>query len=265
MSAPYGEKWVSDCGTVTLYCGDCLEVLPTLEAGSVDITVSSPPYNMIPTTKPSGIYAEHNHKLNAGYDTHGDNMPQDEYEQWVRSVFQRCIDVSCGLVWINHKVKYQDKQGRHPVRFFPWPIHGEIIWDRGGSLTLNANRFAPSHESIYAFGEPHYWNRVHDTQMTVWRIQPERRTDHPCPFPIEIPSRCIEASCPVGGVVLDPFSGSGTTAAAAIRSGRRFIGCELSVNYFDASKRRIIDELNRVKFLEPPKREVQRTLLEADA
>ena len=46
MTTPYREKWVSDCGTVTLYCGDCLEVLPTLEAGSVDAVVTDPPWNM---------------------------------------------------------------------------------------------------------------------------------------------------------------------------------------------------------------------------
>ncbi len=258
------DKWTSECGTVTLYCGDCLDILPTLAPGSVDVCVSSPPYNMIPKTTPSGIYAEHSHKLNSGYDSHADDMPQDEYEEWIRQVFGECVRVCRGIVWINHKVKFVDKEARHPIRYLPWKIHSEIIWDRGVSLTLNANRYAPSHEIILGFGVPHYWDRKNDTKMTVWRINPERRQDHPCPFPIQIPVRCIESSCPLQGVVIDPFSGSGTTACAAIRSGRRFVGCELSRSYFEKSIDRIQDELKKVAFLEPKKpRESQRTLLDA--
>ncbi len=257
--------WTSDCGTVQLYLGDCLEILPTLAPGSVDVCVSSPPYNMIPKTKPSGIYAEHNHKLNSGYSSHGDNMPQDDYEAWIRDVFSECIRLCRGLVWVNHKCKFVDGKARHPARFLPWEIHGEIIWDRGGSLTLNAKRYAPSHEVILAFGTPHYWSRENDMAMTVWRIAPETGIDgHPCPFPIEIPMRCASSSCPVGGKAIDPFMGSGTTGVACVRLGRKFIGIEIDPGYFETAKKRIKDELRRVAFLEPKKsREVQRMLLEA--
>jgi hypothetical protein len=195
---------------------------------------------MIPKTNPSGIYAEHNHKLNAGYESHEDDMSQSDYEQWMRDIFGSCLTISRGLVWVNHKCKFENKEARHPVRFLPFPIHGEIIWDRGGSLTLNANRYAPSHEMIIAFGKPHYWNRCNDMCLTVWRIAPETGVkDHPCPFPVEIPLRCIESSCPVDGDVLDPFMGSGTTGVACIRKDRRFIGIEKEPKYFDIAVKRI--------------------------
>jgi hypothetical protein len=83
-------------------------------------------------------------------------MPQEDYEQWLRQVIGECKRACRGLVWVNHKCKFQNKMARHPVRFLPWEIHGEIIWDRGGSLTLNANRYAPCHEVILAFGIPHH-------------------------------------------------------------------------------------------------------------
>ncbi len=155
----------------------------------------------------------------------------------------------------------------HPARYLPWPIHSEIIWDRGGSLTLNANRYAPSHEGIYAFGLPHYWDRCNDMEMSVWRIPPETKVDgHPCPFPVVIPLRCIESSCPLGGTVLDPFAGSGTTGVACIKSERQFIGIEKDPAYFDVMRNRIgqawVAKRSEIKFEEPP-RMTQRELIEA--
>ena len=243
-------------GPCRLIQGDCLEVLPLLGTDSADIAVSSPPYNMIPKTNPSGIYAEHSRKLNKGYASHSDDMPQDAYEEWLRNVFGECLRVCRGLVWINHKAKYENKAARHPVRYLPWDIHGEIIWDRGGSLTLNANRYAPSHEHVIAFGVPHYWNRCNDTLLSVWRISPETSvTGHPCPYPVEIPRRCIESSCPPDGIAVDPFMGSGTTGIAAIKSGCGFVGIEKDATYFDLACNRIRrawqDKCSEIKWAEP--------------
>jgi DNA modification methylase len=75
--------------------------------------------------------------------------------------------------------------------------------------------------------------------MSVWKISPQRSKTHPCPFPLEIARRPIISSCPVGGVVLDPFCGSGSTGVAAIESGRRFIGIEREAEYVEIAKARI--------------------------
>lgn len=253
--------WATEDGRVTLINADCLDVLPLIEAGSVDAVVTSPPYNMIPKTAPSGIYAEHSHKLNDGYVSHADDMPQNEYEDWVRSVVGECVRCTSGVVWVNHKCKFLDRMARHPARIFPWPIFCEVVWDRGGSLTLNANRFAPSHEVILGFGRPGYWDRSTDTQMTVWRINPEKTVDgHPCPFPCEIPTRLIRASCKRDGVTLDPYAGSGTTGVAAVRLGRRFIGIEIEPKYFAIAAGRIKAELTRAPLFEERPKIVQGSL-----
>lgn len=223
---------------ITIYCGDCLEILPFIE--SVDVTFSSPPYNQIPKTAASGLMAESKRKLNDGYETHTDDMPEPEYRTWMRDVFGLCRAVSKGLVWINHKTRFRDRSGIHPMQIFDWPFYSEIVWDRGGSLTLNARKFAPSHEFIYGFGVPHYWDNACNTLMSVWRITPERDVKgHPCPFPVSIASRCITASCPEGGVVLDPFMGSGTTLLAARQEGRRGIGIEINPKYCDVAIERL--------------------------
>lgn len=75
---------------------------------------------------------------------------------------------------------------------------------------------------------------------TVWEVatQPYKEA-HFATFPPEIPKRCILAGCPVGGVVLDPFLGSGTTAAVAIELGRKWLGIELNPQYAELARKRI--------------------------
>jgi modification methylase len=226
---------------MVIYHGDCLDVMDAWpECFRVDITVSSPPYNTISAVAASGMMRESSHKQLAGYLSHADDMPEESYAAWMRDVFSRCRHVSMGLVWINHKTRYRDRSGIHPLAIFPWPFYSEVVWDRGCSVTLNARKFAPSHEYLYAFGVPHFWDNSLNTNMTVWRINPERGIpDHPCPFPAELASRCIAASCPPSGTVLDPFMGSGTTLVAAKRLGRKAIGIEREEKYCEIAARRL--------------------------
>lgn len=77
----------------------------------------------------------------------------------------------------------------------------------------------------------------------VWRIGHggDRGLNHPCPFPIELASECIRRTCPPNGVVLDTFMGSGSTAVAAQRLGRRVIGIEIMRQRFETAKRRVLE------------------------
>ncbi len=75
----------------------------------------------------------------------------------------------------------------------------------------------------------------------LWEIAPEsaRRVGHPAPFPVELPTRLIELFTYADDVVLDPFMGSGTTAVAAIRTGRRFVGYETDASYVAQARERV--------------------------
>jgi DNA modification methylase len=83
-----------------------------------------------------------------------------------------------------------------------------------------------------------------EATLDVWRIRPERakKVGHPAPFPVELPERCIRLFTYKGDVVLDPFMGSGTTAVAAIRTGRHFVGYELDPEYVALSEARVAGE-----------------------
>ena len=247
-------------GDARLILGDCREILPTL--GKVDAVVTSPPYNTLPpSSKASGLHAERKSGRNLWMEKaangYADQRPESDYQEWLNSILGQCADLSLGLVWVNHKVRYRDGEAIHPVRMIPLPIYAEVIWNRGGSMALNCKRFAPSHEGIWGFGTPHYWNDKNNTMMSVWGIPQAQREDgnnHPCPYPESIIRPLIESSCPSDGSVLDPFMGSGTTGAACAKLGRKFIGIEIEPKYFDIACKRIEEAYKQPDFfIEKPK------------
>jgi DNA modification methylase len=86
-----------------------------------------------------------------------------------------------------------------------------------------------------------------DATLDVWELAPESatRVGHPAPFPVELPQRLIELYTYRDDVVLDPFMGSGTTAVAAVRTGRRYLGYDTDDGYARAARERIATEVAR--------------------
>jgi site-specific DNA-methyltransferase (adenine-specific) len=267
MSPAVPPTWQTKDGSVQLYLGDCLDVLPGLEAGSVDAVVTSPPYNTLPKShKPSGLHGQRKTGVNQwiakAVDSYADAMPEDEYQKWLCDVLDECRRSCRGLVWVNHKIRYRDGEAIHPARMFPWPIYSEVIWDRGGSMALNCKRYAPSTEHLLGFGRPVVWNDNLNTLLSVWRIGFDRDdNDHPCAYPVPLAERPIISSTAVGMWVLDPFTGSGTTGVACVRTGRKFIGIEKEEKYFDIAVKRIESELTRTPLFDEAPAIVQRELI----
>ena len=91
------------------------------------------------------------------------------------------------------------------------------------------------------------WLEVGYNPKDVWSISRlhaihSEREDHPTQKPLEVIERMIKASCPVNGIVLDPFMGSGTTAVAAHRLKRKFVGFEINADYCEVIRQRLLDE-----------------------
>jgi site-specific DNA-methyltransferase (adenine-specific) len=83
-----------------------------------------------------------------------------------------------------------------------------------------------------------------EATVDVWEIPPERasRVGHPAPFPVALPERLIHLNTYVGDLVLDPFVGSGSTAVAAVRTGRSYIGYDTEPEYVEVARRRVAAE-----------------------
>ena len=268
---PIRDEWTTEDGSIRLLLGDCLEILPGLDRGSVSATMTSPPYNTLPQkNKPSGLHAQRksgvNQWISKAVDSYADAMPEHEYQEWLISILEECRRATSGLLWVNHKIRYREGIAIHPARMFPWPIYSEVIWDRQVSMALNCKRYAPSTEHLLGFGLPDVWNDENNGLMSVWRIGFDRDdNEHPCAYPVELASRPIESSTNPASTILDPFMGSGTTGVACIRLGRRFIGIEKEPRYFEIAKRRIRNELDKTRLIEPPKRLIQTSFAEATA
>jgi site-specific DNA-methyltransferase (adenine-specific) len=106
-----------------------------------------------------------------------------------------------------------------------------------------------------------------DATLDVWELAPESatRVGHPAPFPVELPHRLIDLYTYEGDVVLDPFMGSGTTAVAAVRTGRRYLGYDTDEAYVKAARERAAAEVARVQANPGPPRPDKAMAAAADA
>jgi modification methylase len=233
--------------TGKVHCMDAVKLMKKLPADSIGVVVTSPPYNLKNSTGNGmkdgrgGKWA--NAALINGYEDHGDNMPHDEYATWQRECLTEMMRVlrPDGAIFYNHKWRVQDGllQDRHDI-VAGFPVRQIIIWKRKGGINFNAGYFLPTYEVIYLIAKPDFrLTAKANAQGDVWDIPQVRDNEHPAPFPVELVQRCIAAT--QGGVVLDPFMGSGSTALAAEILGREWIGAEISQKYCDMTRKRLAD------------------------
>jgi len=107
-----------------------------------------------------------------------------------------------------------------------------------------------------------------EATLDLWDIPAESatRVGHPAPFPVELPERLIELYTYKGDVVLDPFMGSGTTAIAALRTGRHYLGYEMDKQYHEDAEQRVEEERHRLKVRTPiPRPSLPAVRVEVDA
>ena len=228
------------------------EKMDALPDCSVHLMVTSPPYN-----------------VGKEYD---EDLTLAQYREFLRTVMGEVhrVLVPGGRVCFNIA-----NLGRRPYL----PLHryiiedllslgflmrGEIIWDKAASsasstawgswMSASNPTLRDVHEYILVLCKD-TWQRARlpgrqstisrddflECTRSIWQFPAAsaRRIGHPAPFPEELPRRCIELYTYSDEVVLDPFMGSGTTALAALNTGRRFVGYEVSAEYQDLAYRRL--------------------------
>lgn len=229
---------------------DCLEILRKFPDESIDLVVTSPPYNLKNSTGNGmkdgrgGKWA--NAALIDGYENYDDCMPNDEYAKWQHEVLMECLRIikDDGAIFYNHKWRVQAGliQDRRDI-VYDVPLRQIIIWQRKGGINFNPGYFLPTYEVIYLIAKKNFKLAPHSNRYgDVWDITQEQRNDHPAPFPVELIDRIISST--TARVILDPFMGSGTTAVVAAGLGRDFIGIEKSAKYCESAMERL--EKNKI-------------------
>ena len=238
-----------------IICGDCLEVMKEMPNESVDLIVTSPPYNLKNSTGNGmkdgrgGKWA--NAKLVEGYSTYDDCMPHNDYAQWQRSCLTEMMRVlkNDGAIFYNHKWRVQGGllQDRHDI-VEGFPIRQIIIWQRKGGINFNSGYFLPTYEVIYLIAKPDFkLVPKANAHGDIWQFTQEMNNPHPAPFPVHLIERIVSST--EAEIILDPFMGSGTTAIAAIRHNRKYIGIDVAPEYCKMAEKRIKDEKKQLRIV----------------
>lgn len=255
---------------ITLYCAGNEVVFPVLADESVDLVVTSPPYNMglSPGGNGRGMYtpgtAAKGVRFREGYEeSHDDAMPQDEYDDWQRAVLAECWRIARLGVFYNHRPRVEHGALRTPLSGDYGPdvvLRQIIVWDRLTGIDVNLRNYVTRQEWVMLFAKPEFAVVSHAASGVgdIWRLGMETGVKwHPAPFPVSLPARCIETTGATS--VLDPFAGSGSTLVAAKQAGIRAIGIEKSESYCEQIAKRL--DTTTVSLFAAPAETEQTTLL----
>ena len=251
-----------------IHNGECETLIPTLDDESVDLLITSPPYNV--------DLGDNKYNKN-GYDLYNDNKEHHEFIAWLKAIFDMvkpklvtggriCINIGDGK---NGSVPTHSDIIQFMTKELGYIVKSTIIWNKNqhsnrtswGSWKSPSNPSFPTpfeFISIFCKDSQRKVGSKKDITVTrdefiqnscgIWTIKPETKSKslgHPAPFPLELPYRLIQQLSYKNDVVLDVFAGSGTTCLAAEMLGRKWIGFELSEEYAELANRRLQNFINQ--------------------
>jgi len=238
-----------------IYNMDCLEGLKQLDDNSIDLIITSPPYN-------KGFWSS-NRNINNGFNTKSrhidygcfnDNLKPEIYEKQQKEIISECLRVlkSTGSLFYNHIDILKEHQTIHPKYVYDFPVKQIIIWNRKNTPKLDKSYFFPVTEYIFWIQKTINSRVKFNKQLSIfnkniWSLSPDVKNKHPAPFPEQLSDNCVLTCTDENDIVLDIYSGSGTTLISAKKYNRKYIGFELNKDYCDISEKRIIRELNQNK------------------
>ncbi len=219
---------MSEC---RLILGDCLDVLRTMEPGSVDAVVTDPPYGAkthagARTTRP-GV------RLTTAKLVHVDSLSDDAF----LAMAEECVRVA--RRWVVMTVDWRHAAAAERSRL---PVIRTGVWVKPNAAPqFSGDRPGTGWEAVLILHRPgrKRWNG--GGHHAVWTHKIERGTGHPTQKPLGLVKEWLRLFTDDGETVLDPYMGSGTTGVACAQTGRRFVGVEIDPIYFAIAERRIAE------------------------
>jgi DNA modification methylase len=225
----------------SLQLGDARTLLSEIDDRSVDLLLTDPPYNL-------GRYSRGNMSFSWRKEINNDvaSWDTDQFDpaSWLAE-FQRVLKPDGNIfAFTSYNLLGRWHDAYDPV----FDTFQFMVWHKLNPVPkIRRAGFLNSCELIVCmWNRGHFWNFGKQSEMHNFIESPicmgnERVRDphHPTQKPVKILERIIDLASPVGGLVLDPFMGVGSTGVAALNLGRRFIGMEIEEPYFDAAGRRL--------------------------
>ena len=260
-------------GPVTLVLADALEWLPTLEAGSVDMIWTDPPFghgnqdgDLQASRVRDGVKGARKRDSEPIANDSGpefDELMRAFLDQSVRVLNRDCCCCCCCMagggptVTFARVSRYIDER----LAFFQ-----AIVWDKSARGNGMGWRYRRNYEFVmvaHRKGGKLLWANDEMAVPNIVRHCPPIERIHPNEKPVAMIEDFVQWHTTPDQLVCDPFTGSGTTAIACIRTGRRFIGCEIERKYFDIACARIDRELDQGRLFDKPVAavETQKTLM----
>ena len=221
----------------TLIQGDCLEVLSKMKKERVDLVITSPPY--------FSSYGKYQKGVDYGEPLYTIEDVSKELFRVLKPDGFYCLNLGFGRGNISPLRPYRIVER---VTKYGWNCGDVVIWHKANPIPT-PNKLTNSYEYIFILTKASKWKfkRKIDYEHNVWEFPIDSEGHGCCAFPEELPKRCIELMSKKGDLVLDPFSGSGTTMKASRDLSRNCIGIEINPKYCEIAKKRIFGKkpLNR--------------------
>jgi len=232
-----------------IYNENCLETMSKMSDNLIDLTITSPPYNL-------GEKHHTGSKVFNAYDEYVDDIPEEEYQLQQIKVLNELYRITKqgGSIMYNHKNRIKNGIQTTPYQWLlktKWTLKQEVVWFNG-SQNFDKCRFYPMTERIYWLSKGVKTNFINIiNQHDLIKDTPEGTDkEHKRAFPLKLAQRLIMCF-PNAKLIFDPYMGSGTTAIACIEENRNYLGSEISKKYIDEANQRIIDHKAQHKIVFP--------------
>lgn len=229
---------------ITLLHGDCLDLMPSIPDGSVDLVVTDPPFRVKIGTQTKRTPAYDKLK-DAGWGLEVD---------WIKEAYRVMkVGAQIYVCTSDHDMSFH----REALEAYGFSILGKLVWIETNPLPsytkkcyrggLNLALHARKGDTTTYFAK-----RTQQELRPYWffpKVGGKKRTPHPTQKPLELIQEWVLNSSQEGDTVLDPYMGSGTTGVACVNTGRNFIGIEQDAGYFEIAQRRIQEAQNKARQL----------------
>lgn len=259
-----------------IICGDALEELKKLPSGSINCVVTSPPYyafkdygkfeNNIEDFESYEDYIKYMKKFfnelfrvmcedgrvciivddkHTNLKTEGINKNRGTHARFILQGEMAGFTYKDLIIWAKARAGHASGGAKYMLGSFPYPpniplvnwFEYILIFRKEGKSRVGKITKENKEKSKLGFNE-FKW-----ASESIWKIPPEKKQPHPCPYPEKLVRRLIKLFSFYGETILDPFVGSGTTCMVAKQLGRNYIGFDGNKNYVKLSKRRLSQEI----------------------